>query len=151
MMRGIIQQIMVIHTYIVAFMQVWILYLENIIVQKIIYKQHFKIQIIIQNYLGFQGGSYGGKYSAIKTEAREELKKNNIAYLDWNAVNNDSAGAKTKEELIENVKNTVGNKHSVVILMHDAGNKTLTYETLPDIINYFKENGYIFKTIYDIL
>lgn len=35
--------------------------------------------------------------------------------------------------------------------MHDAGNKTLTYETLPDIINYFRENGYIFKTIYDIL
>ena len=99
----------------------------------------------------FPGGSFGGKYSALKAEAREELKKNNIAYLDWNAVNNDSAGAKTKEELIENVKNTVGNKQSVVILMHDAGNKTLTYETLPDIINYLKENGYIFKTIYDIL
>lgn len=99
----------------------------------------------------FPGGSFGGKYSKLKEEAREELKKNKIAYLDWNALSNDSAGAKTKEELIENVKNTVGNKQSVVILMHDAGNKTLTYETLPDIINYLKENGYKFKTIYDIL
>ena len=79
------------------------------------------------------------------------MKKNKIAYLDWNALSNDSAGAKTKEELIESIKNTVGNKQTVVILMHDAGNKILTYEVLPDIIKILKENGYIFKNIYDIL
>ena len=115
------------------------------------------LQIALQNpnyhskLFRFPGGSFGGKYSNLKTEAKAELKKNNIAYLDWNALNNDSAGAKTKEELIENVKNTVGNKQSVVILMHDAGNKNSTYEALPDIINYLKESGYTFKTIYDIL
>ena len=99
----------------------------------------------------FPGGSFGGKYGVLKQQAKEELKKNKIAYLDWNAVSNDSAGAKTKEELIQNVKNTVGNKKSVVILMHDAGDKKLTYETLPDIIKYLRENGFKFKTIYDIL
>lgn len=99
----------------------------------------------------FPGGSFGGKYGKLKEDAKEEMKKNKIAYLDWNALSNDSAGAKTKEELIESIKNTVGNKQTVVILMHDAGNKILTYEVLPDIIKILKENGYIFKNIYDIL
>lgn len=99
----------------------------------------------------FPGGSYGGKYGKLKEEAKEELKKQKIAYLDWNALSNDSAGAKTKEELIEGIKNTVGNKQTVVILMHDAGTKISTYEALPDIIKYLRENGYSFKNIYDIL
>ena len=99
----------------------------------------------------FPGGSFGGKYGKLKEEAKEELKKQKIAYLDWNALSNDSAGAKTKEELIESIKNTVGNKQTVVILMHDAGTKISTYEALPDIIKYLRENGYSFKNIYDIL
>ena len=99
----------------------------------------------------FPGGSFGGKYGKLKEEAKEELKKQKIAYLDWNALSNDSAGAKTKEELIEGIKNTVGNKQTVVILMHDAGTKISTYEALPDIIKYLRENGYSFKNIYDIL
>lgn len=35
--------------------------------------------------------------------------------------------------------------------MHDAGNKTSTYEALNDVIAYFKENGYEFKTFYDVM
>lgn len=103
------------------------------------------------NLFRFPGGSTGGKYDTIKQDAKEELKKNNIAYLDWNALNNDSAGAKTKEELIENIINTVGDKNSVVILMHDAGDKVSTYEALPDIIKFLKEKGYKFQNIYDLL
>lgn len=103
------------------------------------------------NLFRFPGGSVGGKYHKIKQEATEVLKENKIAYLDWNALSNDSAGAKTKEELINNIINTVGNKTSVVILMHDAGDKILTYETLPDVIKYLRENGYKFQTIYDVI
>jgi len=103
------------------------------------------------NLFRFPGGSNGGKYNKIKQEAKEELRKNNIAYLDWNALSNDSAGAKTKEDLMENIINTVGNKNSVVILMHDAGDKVLTYETLPDVIKFLKEKGYKFQNIYDLL
>ena len=52
---------------------------------------------------------------------------------------------------MESIKSTVGNKQTVVILMHDAGDKITTYETLPDIIKFLRENGYNFKNIYDIL
>ena len=99
----------------------------------------------------FPGGATGGKYRDIKNEAKVLLNNNNISYIDWNALSQDAAGAKTKESLIENVKNTVGEKQSVVILMHDAGDKILTYETLPDVIAYLREKGYAFKNFYDVI
>ncbi len=71
--------------------------------------------------------------------------------MDWNALSNDSAGSNTKEDIMKNITETVGTKNSVVILMHDAGDKILTYETLPDIIKYLKDNNYVFKSLYDIL
>lgn len=99
----------------------------------------------------FPGGSVGGYYHSIKKEAIETLKEQGIAYLDWNSLSKDAEGAKTKEDLFQNVVDTIGEKQNVVILMHDAADKILTYETLPDVIQYLRDNGYQFKTIYDIL
>lgn len=99
----------------------------------------------------FPGGSVGGYYYTIKKEAKQFLRQNGIVSLDWNSLSRDAEGAKTKETLLQNVIDTVGNKQSVVILMHDASDKILTYETLPDIIKYLRDNGYTFKTLYDIL
>lgn len=99
----------------------------------------------------FPGGSTGGKYKTIKVEAKTLLNDNNIAYIDWNSLSSDAAGAKTKEAIIQNTIDTVGNKNSVVILMHDAGDKILTYEALPEIIKYLKEQGYSFKNFYSVI
>ncbi len=99
----------------------------------------------------FPGGSNGGKYNSIKAEAKALLNDNNVAYVDWNALSSDAAGAKTKEAIIQNTIDTVGSKSSVVILMHDAGDKILTYEALPEIISYLREQGYSFKNFYNII
>lgn len=99
----------------------------------------------------FPGGSVGGYYKNIKVEAKQYLKQNGIVSLDWNSLSKDAEGAHTKEMLIQNVIDTVGDKQSVVILMHDAADKILTYEALPDIIQYLRENGYSFKNLYDLL
>lgn len=99
----------------------------------------------------FPGGSTGGKYHSLKKEAKLLLNENQIGYIDWNALSSDAAGAKTKEDLLENIKQTVGEKKTVVILMHDAGDKILTYEVLPEIIQYLKEKGYTFKNFYNIM
>ena len=99
----------------------------------------------------FPGGSSGGPYHDIKQEAKEFLKQNGIASVDWNALTNDAAGANTKEKIMENFYNTIQNKTSIVILMHDASDKILTYECLPEMIQYLTDNGYEFKTMYDVI
>lgn len=108
-------------------------------------------QIYNTNIFRFPGGSVGGKYHDLKTEAKALLEQNNIASIDWNALNGDAEGLKTEEALLERLKETTQNKSSVVILMHDAADKTKTYNILPQVIEYLKQEGYEFKTFYDIL
>lgn len=103
------------------------------------------------NVFRFPGGSVGGYYDDIKTKAKKVFKENGIAYLDWNCLTNDSAGADTKDEIMKNLKSTCKGKNSIVVLMHDAPNKKLTAETLPDVISYLRSQGYTFKNLYDIL
>jgi len=103
------------------------------------------------NIFRFPGGSVGGKYRDIKNEAIQMLEQMNVGYVDWNALTGDSAGKLTKEEMIDHLVQTTTNKNSIVILMHDAGDKILTYEVLPDIILYLEEQGYSFKSFYDII
>ena len=108
-------------------------------------------QIYNTNIFRFPGGSVGGKYHDLKADAKSLLEQNNIASIDWNALNGDAERLKTEEELLERLKETIQNKNSVVILMHDAGDKTKTYNILPQVIEYLREEGYEFKTFYDIL
>lgn len=108
-----------------------------------------------QNYKSkvfrFPGGSNGGYYHTAKQNSKAYLRENGIVHLDWNCLSKDAEGANTKEALMQNVIDTMGEKDSVVILMHDASDKILTYEMLPDLISYLREKGYKFQTIYDLL
>lgn len=45
----------------------------------------------------------------------------------------------------------MGEKDSLVILMHDSSDKILTYEMLSDLINLLRDKGYKFENIYDLL
>lgn len=129
--------------------------IENVI------NEYNKTETAIQKAIGvkeyqshlfrFPGGSNGGKYANLKQKAKEELHKQNISYIDWNALTSDAAGANTKEKIVKNLKTSVKDKNSVVILMHDASNKILTYETLPEIIQYLREQGYSFDNFYSIM
>ena len=108
-------------------------------------------QIYNTNIFRFPGGSVGGIYHDLKSEAKLLLKKNNIASVDWNALNGDTEGLRTEEAMVNRLKETIEGKNSVVILMHDSGDKVKTYNALPPIIEYLKQEGYEFKTFYDIL
>ena len=73
-------------------------------------------------------------------------------YVDWNALTGD---AETNNLSIEfelmRLQQTVLDKNSVIILMHDAQAKKVTAEALPQIISYLKEQGYELKSFYDII
>ena len=105
----------------------------------------------ISKLFRFPGGSNGGYYDEAKQNSKALLHDNGIMHLDWNSLSSDAAGAKTKEALLQNVKDTMGEKDSVVILMHDSSDKILTYEMLSDLISYLREQGYKFENIYDLL
>lgn len=100
----------------------------------------------------FPGGLVGGKYADIKNQANDLLLQNNIIHVDWNALNGDSESTNpTVEFEMKRIQETVGNKQSVVILMHDAQAKKVTVDALPQIIDYLQEQGYEFKNFYEIL
>ena len=99
----------------------------------------------------FPGGSVGGYYDSLKKATKQVLREKGIASVDWNALIGDSEGLNTKEKLLNRFYETVQNQHSVVLLMHDAADKILTYDVLPDIISYFRENGYEFRSFYDVI
>lgn len=100
----------------------------------------------------FPGGLPGGKYAEIKRQANELLLQNDILHVDWNALTGDAETANpTIEFEMQRIEETVTNKSSVVILMHDAQAKKVTAEALPQIISWLRENGYEFKNFYDII
>ncbi|SHH26531.1 polysaccharide deacetylase family protein [Clostridium grantii] len=83
------------------------------------------------------------------------LNQNNVNYVGWNICSNDALGRnipsyklmsniKTQTEKIENKTNCL------VVLMHDSYYKKTTVEVLPEIIQYYKDKGYEFRTFNDI-
>lgn len=76
------------------------------------------------------------------------LQENGIINIDWNALDGDAEGKPySTEEMLNYVKKTSKGKNHVVILMHDAAGKEKTVEILPQIIDYYKNEGYEFKVI----
>lgn len=78
----------------------------------------------------------------------DEFKKEGIRSIDWTSLCGDAESIMNNEkQMLSLVKETSSNKEKVVVLMHDTYGKEKTAEILPDIIKYFKEQGYEFKTI----
>lgn len=100
----------------------------------------------------FPGGFAGGQYADIKKQARDLLSQNDILSVDWNALNGDAETNNLSSEFeINRLNETIQNKNSVVILMHDAPAKSVTADTLPQIISTLREKGYEFKNFYEII
>ncbi len=118
-------------------------------------QQSIRDAIGIQEYcchlFRFPGGTGGTKYRKVKNEAKQLLSDNDVLYIDWNALTNDSVGKPTEESIINDLISTVGTKNSVVILMHDNASKQLTANMLPKVLDYLIEQGYSFKNFYDVI
>lgn len=128
---------------------------------KSVLEEYNKTEKEIQNAIGnkeyssylfrFPGGFEGGRYEKIKKEAAKLLNKNDISYIDWNVLTGDAEGANTKEKIMKNIEKHTKDKGNIVVLMHDASSKILTYETLKDVIDYLRSQGYTFDNFYSIM
>lgn len=108
------------------------------------------MEIINHFYLDFQVVLGGGRYEKVKAEARQLLEEYCVAYTNWNCLTGDAAGNTTKEACIQEMLNSKGNQNSIILLMHDANDKQQTVEALPEIIQYYKNEGYTFKNFYEV-
>lgn len=111
-------------------------------------KTHQIIEDILEKempkIMRFPGGSSGKKLAPF----RKEVVINGYTYFDWNVVNGDAEGKNlTKSYLIERVKETNQNYKKAIVLMHDSNTKQVTVDALPEIIEYFLEEGYTFDTL----
>ncbi|GKU25447.1 polysaccharide deacetylase [Clostridium folliculivorans] len=79
---------------------------------------------------------------------KNRLEKSDIDYIDWNVSIGDAVGSNiSKEQLIGNVKKQGDVYRVAVVLMHDADHKSSTIDALPEIIDFYKEKGYRFKSL----
>ncbi|MGL5615109.1 MAG: polysaccharide deacetylase family protein [Sarcina sp.] len=119
-----------------------------------------KTEKVLEEILGYRDsnnilirmpGGYGSrKYYKDPNlkELDERFKLENIQNIDWNSLNGDAERkAYSKDGMIEYVKRTSKGKKQIVLLMHDKEGKEKTIEMLPEIIDYFKAEGYSFKRI----
>ena len=118
-----------------------------------------KISKIVKDQTGveskiirFPGGSsntVSRKYcrGIISTAARR-IHNMGYEYFDWNCDSGDAAGNNVSvSKLVANIKSSNPGSKRVVVLMHDAGNKSTTPQALPQIIEYFKSKGYSFGVL----
>ncbi|MGL5379391.1 polysaccharide deacetylase family protein [Clostridium sp.] len=117
-----------------------------------LYNDILKTEEVCKNILGenysnrlfrFPGGSSDVEDSLIK-----KVKGAGFISVDWNSLNGDAEKLNvSKETLIQNIKRHSEGKNKIVILMHDSINKKNTVDTLQDVIDYLREQGYEFKAI----
>ena len=102
----------------------------------------------------FPGGSsntVSKKYKAgIMSELSKQMDERGYTYFDWNISAEDAAGAKSSEQVYNNVTSRLSKSKGNVVLMHDI--KKITSEAIENIIKYGLDNGYKFDVLnkYDL-
>ena len=104
-------------------------------------------------YLRFPGGStntvsrrYGGR--GVMAELKQQCAEKGYAYVDWNVCAEDAVGGKPSAGTIfRNIVRETGEQTQCIVLMHDSATTHTTAEALPDIIQWYKDNGFAFLTV----
>ena len=96
----------------------------------------------------FPGGSsntVSAKYvKGLMTTLTKAVRDKGYQYFDWNCDSTDASGNNVPvEKLVSNATSCTANH--VDILMHDTDAKDTTVQALPQIIDYYRSQGYTFK------
>ena len=108
-------------------------------------------------YLRFPGGStntvsrrYGGR--ELMKQLKSEVEQKGWQWVDWNVCAEDAVGGHPSADAIyRNVVRETGQQTNCVVLMHDSSSTRTTAEALPDIIQWYADNGYTFLTVAEAL
>ena len=108
-------------------------------------------------YLRFPGGStntvsrrYGGR--ELMKQLKSEVEQKGWQWVDWNVCAEDAVGGHPSADAIyRNVVRETGQQANCIVLMHDSASTRTTAEALPDIIQWYADNGYTFLTVAEAL
>ena len=103
----------------------------------------------IMRFPGGSSNSISKRYcKGVVTAAAHTLLNNGWRYFDWNVDSGDADGtAMPSYYIINRVKQGLKKGRTNVVLMHDFDNKITTAQSLQEIINYAKSQGYTFNSI----
>ena len=98
----------------------------------------------------FPGGSsntVSAQYCpGLMTKLTKDVQEKGYQYFDWNCDSTDASGNNVPAETL--VKNaTSSSAQHINILMHDTDAKGTTVDALPDIIKYYRGQGYAFEAL----
>ena len=88
----------------------------------------------------FPGGSTG--YSR---ESHKWVRNAGLAWFDWNAMTADTEAGKTAKDLYDFAVKTTADEEVVILLAHEGIKRT--QQILPDLIAFYRDNGYEFRTM----
>jgi len=114
-------------------------------------KEMLDTQEIINSIVGFKPTilrfpfGCNNNYYRLSESMVNLLHKNNLRIYDWNTDSGDGANPNSNPSVF--IKNSKSNKDSVFLLMHCAYMSKNSVKALPDVIKYYKDNGYEFKVI----
>lgn len=99
----------------------------------------------------FPNGFMAPAYKTAKEKAVEYLSEIDYTYVDWNSLNNDSMKKYSTTQLLANLKQSIKDKNTLVILMHDTKDVSDSSTALSDSIKYLKSLGYTFENFYHFI
>ena len=92
----------------------------------------------------FPGGSSG----RLSEQLLQKLHEENYKIFDWNVSLEDGVNPNlSPSQIVQNAKKCSRNTTKRIILAHCNSKNTNTYNALPGIIKYYKDQGYVFKPI----
>lgn len=99
----------------------------------------------------FPNGFIAPAYKHKKKEAINYLTELDYTYIDWNALNHDSMQKYNASGLLSNLKQSIKNKNTLVVLMHDTKDVSDSSTVLKESIQYLKSSGYTFENFYHFI
>ena len=111
------------------------------------------VDVAAIDWLRFPGGStntvshrYGGNgiMKALKAQAEDK----GYHWIDWNVCAEDAtASHPDAAQILRNIRRDADGQDTCVVLLHDTKATGQTVKALPDMIAYFREQGYNFCTV----
>ena len=108
--------------------------------------QHTGHTTMLTRFPGGSSNTISSGYSkGIMTRLTKRLTEMGYTYFDWNVDSNDAGGAKTPEEVFENITNGVKWYNNSVVLQHDT--KEFSIDAVERLIVWGLVNGYTFQPL----